>query len=271
MEAESGHRLVEDVERLAAGRLESSFESLMRWASPPESVGRRLAKGDVAEADAVERLHLLADGGHGVEEAARRDPAPPCSPRHASRACSRGRSPATRPPAPSLIGARCRRPGHHARCPTRGHAWRWAPSGAGATKYSWPMSSSVSLRSWMKRAGAKGAPQRGQVVLHGILACAPVQFDAHRRGPLDDVEELAEGQRDQPQHDNRLVGQRDEPVVRAVEEGAVGGQRQARSPRWRTAAPAARDRSRSAAMAMQREVVEAAMERHTSPTAAAAP
>ncbi|MFO0668877.1 MAG: hypothetical protein U0235_04495 [Polyangiaceae bacterium] len=38
VEVEAGGGLVEDVERLPVSRRESSLASLMRWASPPESV-----------------------------------------------------------------------------------------------------------------------------------------------------------------------------------------------------------------------------------------
>ena len=43
-------------------RLASSLDSLTRWASPPDSVVRRLAQPHVAEADVDQRLHVAGDG-----------------------------------------------------------------------------------------------------------------------------------------------------------------------------------------------------------------
>ncbi len=41
------------------------------------------------------------------------------------------------------------------------------------------------------------------------------------------MEKLAKGQRNQPQYDHRFVDERNIPVVRAAQPGAIGGQRQA--------------------------------------------
>ena len=49
-------------------RRDSSLASLMRCASPPTERGRLLADVDVAEADARQRLQLVADRRHGLEE-----------------------------------------------------------------------------------------------------------------------------------------------------------------------------------------------------------
>src|SRR5690606_29215592 len=55
-----------------------------------------------------------------------------------------------------------------------------------------------------------------------------VERDADGGGPFDDVEELAEGQRDEPDDDDDLVDEGDEPVIVAVPEHDGGGQREAR-------------------------------------------
>src|SRR5579871_6230281 len=62
----------------------------------------------------------------------------------------------------------------------------------------------------------------------GSFASTPVKFDANGGGSLDNMEELAEGQRDEPQHNHRFMGQRDKPVVGTTEKRAIGGQSQTR-------------------------------------------
>ena len=49
-------------------RLASSVASLTRCASPPDSVGRRLAQPHVAQPDVHQRLHVAVDGGLVGEE-----------------------------------------------------------------------------------------------------------------------------------------------------------------------------------------------------------
>ena len=49
-------------------RFDSSLESLTRWAFAAGERGRRLAELDIAEADALQRLHLRADRRHRAEE-----------------------------------------------------------------------------------------------------------------------------------------------------------------------------------------------------------
>ena len=59
-EMQAGGRLVEDIKRpgRSAGR-PSSAASLMRWASPPESVRARLAERQVSQPDVVQRIEAL--------------------------------------------------------------------------------------------------------------------------------------------------------------------------------------------------------------------
>ena len=53
---------------LPVARLCSSLDSLIRCASPPESVGRRLPELDVAESDVGQRLHVPLDRRDVLEE-----------------------------------------------------------------------------------------------------------------------------------------------------------------------------------------------------------
>src|SRR6185437_158075 len=76
--------------------------------------------------------------------------------------------------------------------------------------------------------GREGLATARTLALGGVVAGAPIEFDADGSGPLDDMKELAERQRDQPENDNRLVRQRDEPVIRPTEPRAIGSQRQSR-------------------------------------------
>ena len=69
LEMEAGGGLVEDVERLAGGAAaDSSFDELDALRLAAAERRRLLADLDVAEADLLQHLHLVADAGDRLEE-----------------------------------------------------------------------------------------------------------------------------------------------------------------------------------------------------------
>src|SRR3546814_9587411 len=65
---EAGGGLVEDVERVAGGPPAEFLGELDALRLAARERGRLLADLDVAEADFDQHRHLVADGGHGLEE-----------------------------------------------------------------------------------------------------------------------------------------------------------------------------------------------------------
>ena len=68
LEMQAGGRLVENVERLAGGAFGELLGKLDALGFAAGQLGRRLADLDIAQADAFQRFHLVAHGGHGLEE-----------------------------------------------------------------------------------------------------------------------------------------------------------------------------------------------------------
>jgi hypothetical protein len=68
---QAGGRLVEDVQRAAGGALRQLLGQLDALRLAARQRRRLLADLDIAEADPLERLHLVADDGHGGKNFAR--------------------------------------------------------------------------------------------------------------------------------------------------------------------------------------------------------
>ncbi len=77
VEMQAGGRLVENVERLAGGAARQFLGELDALRLAARQRGRLLANMDIAEADALQRLQLVADRRHRLEEV-QRIPRPSC-------------------------------------------------------------------------------------------------------------------------------------------------------------------------------------------------